>query len=125
MSNRLLLGFWRMVVSLPQSLWEGQLAKVSQEAAGNLAFMSPDHHRVRDYVVRELPGLGRPIPPDLLSRALDLPLERVQEILDELERGMTFLFRNERGEVTWAYPVTVDRTPHRVSFSTGEQVYAA
>jgi hypothetical protein len=38
---------------------------------------------------------------------------------------MTFLFRNEEGAVTWAYPVTVERTPHRVSLSTGEQVYAA
>jgi hypothetical protein len=38
---------------------------------------------------------------------------------------MTFLFRNEQGAVAWAYPVTVDRTPHYVTFSTGEQVYAA
>jgi hypothetical protein len=38
---------------------------------------------------------------------------------------MTFLFRNEQGSVTWAYPVTVDQTPHRVTFSSGEQVYAA
>ncbi len=42
-----------------------------------------------------------------------------------LEKHMTFVFRNEQGAVTWAYPVTVDRTPHRVAFSTGERVYAA
>ena len=38
---------------------------------------------------------------------------------------MTFLFRNSQGAVTWAYPVTVEPTPHRVAFSTGEEVYAA
>jgi hypothetical protein len=49
----------------------------------------------------------------------------VNAILDELEKHMTFLFRDEQGAVAWAYPVTVDRTPHHVTFDTGEQVYAA
>jgi hypothetical protein len=38
---------------------------------------------------------------------------------------MTFLFRNDGGSVTWAYPVTVEQTPHHMSFSTGERAYAA
>ena len=38
---------------------------------------------------------------------------------------MTFLFRNPAGDVTWAYPVTVDQTPHQVTFSSGEKLYAA
>ena len=46
-------------------------------------------------------------------------------ILDDLEKRMTFLYRNPQGCVTWAYPVTVDRTPHRVEFSSGEKLYAA
>jgi hypothetical protein len=25
----------------------------------------------------------------------------------------------------WAYPVTVDKTPHRITFNTGEKLYAA
>jgi len=49
----------------------------------------------------------------------------VNTILEDLERHMTFLFRNDDGAVIWAYPVTVDRTPHHVKLSTGEQVYAA
>jgi hypothetical protein len=49
----------------------------------------------------------------------------VVSILDDLEARMTFLFRGERGVVTWAYPVTVDQTPHRVTFGTGERIYAA
>jgi hypothetical protein len=49
----------------------------------------------------------------------------VNAILDDLEKHMTFLFRNQAGEVVWAYPVTVEKTPHRVTFDTGETIYAA
>jgi len=87
--------------------------------------MSEEHHLVRDFAVRELPRVGEPLPPELIAQALELPLARAVALLDDLEEGMTFLFRDEQGAVTWAYPVTVDQTPHHVTFSTGEQVYAA
>jgi hypothetical protein len=87
--------------------------------------MSEDHHRVRNYVVAALPRVGEPLSPAFIAQALDLPQTQVVDILDELERHMTFLWRNEEGAVTWAYPVTVDRTPHHVTFSTGERIYAA
>jgi hypothetical protein len=45
-------------------------------------------------------------------------------ILDQLERRKTFLFRSQPPAVTWAYPVTVDETPHRAVFSTGEEAYS-
>jgi len=76
-------------------------------------------------VVRELPRIGEPLLPVWVARSLNLPVARVTEILDDLEKHMTFLFRNEQGAVTWAYPVTLDRTPHHLTFNTGEQVYAA
>jgi hypothetical protein len=122
MNNALLLGIWRMMISVPPSLWHRQMAK---ETHADLAFMTPDHHRVRDFLVREMPRLGRPLPPDLIAAELHLPLERVITLLSELEREMTFMFRNPAGEVTWAYPVTVDQTPHRLTFSSGESLYAA
>jgi hypothetical protein len=42
-----------------------------------------------------------------------------------LEKNMTFVYRGDGESVTRAYPVTVDRTPHRLAFSSGEQTYAA
>ena len=54
-----------------------------------------------------------------------MPLIRVNTILDELEQNLVFLVRNEQGAVSWAFPVTVEPTPHRLTFSTGEQIYAA
>ena len=70
-------------------------------------------------------GFNTPISPETIAAAVHLPLERVRSLLDELEHAMTFLFRNAAGAVTWAYPVTVDQTPHQVTFSSGEKLYAA
>jgi hypothetical protein len=87
--------------------------------------MAEDHHQVRNFVVRELPHAGKPLSPESIGQKLNLSISRVNVILDELEKHLTFLFRNEQGAVAWAYPVTVEKTPHRVTFSSGEQGYAA
>lgn len=120
MDDRLLLGVWRHLLPIPRAVWEKQV-----RGDAHLDFMSEQHHEVRDYVVRELPRVGKPLSPESIAQELGLPLARVTDILNELERHMTFLFRNEQGAVAWAYPVTVEKTPHHVTFSTGEQVYAA
>ena len=122
MNNTLLLGVWRIMISLPPELWHRELAKETQS---DLAFMTPDHQLVRDFVVREMPRFNQPLPPETIAAAVDLSIERVRSILEELEHAMTFLFRNTAGAVTWAYPVTVDKTPHQVTFSSGEKLYAA
>jgi hypothetical protein len=121
MKDTMKLGLWRCILPLPRPIWQSQIKFDDRQ----LDFMSADHHRVRNFCVTELPRAGQPLTPAYTARALDLPVDRVVPILDELEQHMTFLFRNREGAVTWAYPVTVDVTPHRVTFSTGEQVYAA
>ena len=125
MTNKLLLGFWRLLLPLPTSLWESRLPKMAQETYDGLAWMSEDHHRVREFVVLEIARQGKPLSPAYIAQALGLPDDRLAIILDELERGMTFLFRNEHGQVSWAYPVTADRTPHAVKLNTGDQFHAA
>jgi len=122
MENRLLLGMGRKLLPVPPLIWRRVL---QHEIGADLGFMSPDHHRIRNFVVLELPRASRPLTPEAVAAALDLPADRVVSMLDDLEQHMTFLFRNEEGAVTWAYPVTVDETPHRITFSTGEQVHAA
>ncbi len=69
------------------------------------------------------PGLRRLLPPP--RRELQLPLAQVETILDELEQQLLFLVRNEAGAVSWAFPVTVEPTPHQLDFSTGERLYGA
>jgi hypothetical protein len=120
MDNSILLGMGRHMLPIPPAIWQRQA-----RSPAHLDFMSEDHHRVRNLAVVELPRAGEPLPPEFIARTLDLPRDRVVTILDDLERRMTFLFRNEQGAVVWAYPVTVEPTPHRITFDTGEQVYAA
>ena len=91
-----------------------------------LAFMTPRHHAVRNFVVRELPrNGGRPLSIAQIATALQLDPQLVTGLVDELEKHLFFLVRCSRGEVSWAFPVTSDRTPHRLRFSTGERIFGA
>jgi len=125
MSNKLLAGVWRTMVGVPPFLWEKQIEKARHKVKKSTRFMSSEHRLVHHYMVRELPRAGEPIPAERVARELALPLERVEEILQDLEKHLTFLVRNERGQVVWAYPVTVEKTPHRITFASGERLYAA
>ena len=106
-------------------LWNRQVSRTRKKMEEALAFMSGEHRLVHHFVVRELHRVGKALPPEFIAEKLSLPLARVGALLDELEEHMTFLFRNDEGAVAWAYPVTVDKTPHHLTFSTGEQLYAA
>ena len=125
MNKSLLLGISRFLLRIPRPIWQQEVARSERASLKSLVFMKAEHHRVRDFVVQELPRLRQPIPPETIAQSLKMGSEQVVSILDELEKNMTFLFRNEQGAVTWAYPVTVEPTPHRITFSSGEKIYAA
>jgi hypothetical protein len=124
-NKSLLLGFRRFLLRIPRRIWQQEVEWSAAAGRKSLAFMTPDHHRVRDFVVMELPRLAKPITPEMIVQSVNLELPLVISILDELEKNLTFLYRNEGGAVVWAYPVTIEPTPHRITFSTGEQIYAA
>ena len=124
MKDSLLLGLGRHMIPIPRMLWERMIKAKAGKTRAGLAFMSEDHHRVRDFAVLELPRVGAPLAPETIAQALDLAVPRVVSILEELEAHLTFVFRGDRRVVTWAYPVTVDETPHHASFSTGEEAYS-
>ncbi len=125
MNDGLLLGVGKWMLPVPRRVWRRVIdgrAKTTQQA---LAFMTPDHHRVRNFVVLELPCAGCALPPDAIAGRLGMAAKRVVEILDELEQRLTFLYRDAGGAVAWAYPVTAAQTTHHLTFSTGERVNAA
>jgi len=124
MGDALQLGLGRHMLPIPRFVWQPLVEANARRTGARIAFMSQDHHRVRDHAVTELARSGAPLGPEAIGEALGLDRERVGALLDELEAHLTFLFRNERGEVTWAYPVTVDETAHRARFSTGEEAYS-
>jgi hypothetical protein len=125
MKDDVLLGRGRQMQAMPAVDWKRDLEHVPGHTREMLRFMTEAHHRVRCFVVSELARMGEPIAPATIAGRLDLPLGQVGGILDELERKLFFLARNEQGAVSWAYPVTVEPTPHRLNFSTGERLYGA
>ena len=125
MNETILTGCGFRILEIPRAEWEHALSDISRHLDERLGFMSKEHHLVRNFVVREMPIAGEPLSPVFIARKLGLPLERIQVILGELEHNKTFVFRNVQGEVCWAYPVTVEKTSHHLTFSTGEQLYAA
>lgn len=126
METTVLVGRGGKIVKAPESTWEQELAKAPQFFASRLAFMTPDHHRVRNFVVSELPrNNGRPLPLAALSQQLAMKPDKLNMILGDLERNLFFLVRDDAGAVLWAFPVTAAKTPHRVTFKTGESSFAA
>ena len=105
--------------------WEQELQAAPDLIRQRLDFMSPDHHAVRNFAVRELPKLGKPFSIQYIAQAVRLPEERTARIVEDLERNRFFLVRRDGREVSWAFPVTVDQTAHHLVFSTGERLDAA
>ncbi len=125
MSETVLVGSGRVISEMPRKAWEKLLSEAPVGIGARLGFMSEEHHLVRNFVVRELPRVGRPISAVSISKHLDLPLPRTETILEELERHLFFLVRDKQGAVSWAFPVTVEHTGHNLIFSTGERLDAA
>jgi hypothetical protein len=126
MKDRILIGKRKQIFDVSAENWQKHLEGTRQHGQVRLSFMTADHHRVRNFAVRELPrNLGKSLSAEEIARRLALPLVRVIAILEELQENLFFLVLNDAGEVSWAFPVTSDWTPHRVSFSSGESVFAA
>ena len=125
MEEKILLGRDQEIVEISQAVWKQDLAYAPQHIQPRLSFMSNAHHRIRYFVVKEMVCAQKPIEPELISEELNMPLELVEQILEELERNLFFLVRNDQGAAAWAYPVTVEATPHKLVFSSGEKLYAA
>ena len=125
MNDRVLTGQGDTISSIPLRDWEHELSSAPEHIARRLEFMSHEHHLVRNFVVRELPRLGRPVPLADISHALHLTRERTESIVEDLERNLFFLVRGDGAEVSWAFPVTAEETGHHLIFSSGERLDAA
>jgi len=126
MEETILIGRSDEIRSAPAAEWQKHLANAAPNIRRRLDFMTPQHHAVRNFVVTAIPQhRGKPIAPEEIAQQLKIDVERLSEILTELERHLFFLVRNGAGQVSWAFPVTTDRTAHRVRFETGERTFAA
>jgi len=125
MCGQILVGAGGEINAVPDGDFLEALKNLPGKMASRLAFMERKHHVVRDFVVREMPRHDRPLSPSHIARATGLDLSSVSAVLADLERNLFFLVRDPEGSVSWAFPVTVFRTRHRLEFSTGEHTSAA
>ena len=125
MAEKVILGKGRHFEEIPRDSWEEKVAIESQHVPAVLDFMTNDHHLVRNLVVEEIARTEKPISAGGISAKLDMPHSKVIAILDDLERNLFFLVRDSRHDVSWAFPVTAETTPHKLTFNTGERPHAA
>ena len=126
MQDTILIGRQDKLITIPADMWRQHLMQAQQHGSSRLSFMTENHHRIRNFVVSELPrNNGNPLGAEDISYRLKLSLARVVDILEELQKRLFFLVLNDAGEVSWAFPVTTDKTPHRLRFSGGESIFAA
>ena len=125
MSGTVLVGAGREIRREPDDAFVRSMEGLSARMAPRLAFMTGDHHMVRNFVVREMPRQPRPLSSQRIAMVTGLDLRKVSVILSDLERNLFFLVRNSYGDVSWAFPVTTSPTPHKLTFSTGGSIFGA
>jgi len=124
MFEKVYLGVGKRMVPVPEFIFRPMVKRDTKKIAARPA-LEPNQRRVQHFAVREIPRRRRAIAPEVFAAELGLPLEEVLQILDELEQRMTFLCRRDGEEVSWAYPVTSDETPHQVRIDGGAAFSAA
>ena len=124
MFERILLGVGQRMVPVPEFLFRPMVNRDAKKLARR-PDLRPDERRVQHFAVSEIPRRREAIAPEVFAAELGLSLEQVSQILDELERRMTFLCRRGGDDVNWAYPVTAEETPHQVRIDGGAAFSAA
>lgn len=124
MFEKVFLGVGKRMIPVPEFMFRPMVQRDTKRLASRPG-LEPDQRRVQHFAVREIPRRRGPIAPEVFAAELDLSLDEVLQILDELERRMTFLCRRGGEYVSWAYPVTSDETPHQVRIDGGAAFSAA
>lgn len=123
--DAMLVRLKRFDVRVPKILWRRVVEAEARRGGSRVAWFTEDHHRVRDFVVTEIARTGAPVRLGQITAACGIDEHRTTRVVEELEEGLTFLFRTGGDAVDWAYPVTAQQTPHRVRLDSGERFFAA
>ncbi|MEJ2220800.1 MAG: hypothetical protein P8X80_08295, partial [Desulfobacterales bacterium] len=73
MKENILASAGNQLTEIPGEIWQQHEKQTLQDISKVLGFMTKAHHLIRYFVVRELPRLGKPIPPELISDELKIP----------------------------------------------------
>jgi hypothetical protein len=113
------------IESIDEAAWKDAVVTATRHAPGRLAFMTPAHHLIRNYAVRQLPRSGRPLAIADIAAATGIAVAAAHAIAADLERHLFFVVREGQDHISWAFPVTVDETPHHLTLDSGESIFGA
>ncbi|MFC1976247.1 hypothetical protein ACFLXQ_07600 [Chloroflexota bacterium] len=119
------IGIWRFMIPLPQALINRGIGRTADTICRKTADVSEEERKVHRFVVMTMTETNEPVTPEDIADKLDMPLDRVRDIVDKLEGLKVFFYRYNNQGINWAYPVTAENVVHRTTFSTGEQCNAA
>ena len=125
LERKAFIGIWRFMIPLPQAIVSRDITKTAGAICRKTADVSEEERELHRFVVRTVTDTNEPVPLGNIAQKLDMPLDRVKEIVGRLEQMKVFFYRYENPGINWAYPVTAEDTGHKLTFSTGEQCTAA
>ncbi|MGE5048469.1 MAG: hypothetical protein ACM3PC_07890 [Deltaproteobacteria bacterium] len=120
-----LVGRGAGMVTLPEAEWWSSVQAHMPGARQRFDGLPPLLRAVRRAAVILVTRTGRPVPPQTVAAEVRAPIPEVVAALDDLERRLFFLVRDDRGDVAWAFPMTAVATPHHLTFPSGERRYGA
>ena len=74
MEEIIYLGRGDLLQKVPQTMWKQHLDQIPAHAPTRLSFMTGAHHRVRNFVVKELVLRQQPLEPNSICEAINLPI---------------------------------------------------
>jgi hypothetical protein len=125
LKHKLFMGFRGFLLRIPPLLSEKGARKGEKGARANADSLSKEERRVHHFVVMKMAVAKDPITADLISSELEMPNDRVIEIINKLESLKTFIYRSDGKGIDWAYPLSLENTGFRLKASSGEQFFAA
>ncbi len=110
---------------MPQAIVKKDTRIMVEAICRKSADISDKVLKVHHFVVMTMTETNEPVTLEYIAENLDMPLDRVKDIVDKLEEMKVFFYRYNSQGINWAYPVTAENSIYKMAFSTGEQCYAA
>jgi hypothetical protein len=120
-----LMGIGRFMIPLPKAITEKGLYIGVKGAKAKADELSEEERKAHHFIVKKMAVAKEPITAEIIKEELDVPVSRVEEIIDKLEAMKTFVYRSDGKGIDWAYPISLDNTGHNMTAGTGERFFAA
>ena len=125
LSKKAFMGIWRFMIPLPGFMIRRDVKQMVNAICRKTVDVSEEERKIQHFVVMTMTDTNEPVTAEHIAEKLDMPLDRVKEIVDKLEKMKVFFYRYDSEGINWAYPVTSESRPFKMTFSTGEQFTAA